>query len=720
MNFLSNIKSLFNQHSYTPQEQFLKDKINMLNIIMLVVGITVFAFSILRYIQGEYLQANVDVVLFLTIIYSAILLAKDKQKLTFVARILIVTSTMVILVIMVHMTEVETRYLWISIVTYLMFYFLGSKEGKVWFLALTGIITTLFILEIIEMPRMSFIIYLVTSSLLAFFFIKYEKIKDTSEQFFLNYTDELNMKVDEKVIELQEQKEMLESLFQKSYDGILLIENKKFVKCNEAIVKMLHYESADDFLNLHPSQLSPEFQPDGISSEEKADRMMQICVEKGSNNFEWVHTKANGENFWCDITLTYLHLKSGDIIHTIWRDISDKKMLQEENEKMYHNLESEVQKRTQELQAAMRTKSDFLANMSHEIRTPLNAILGFINILKKEEQNPTRLQHFNIIQSSSQSLLRIINDILDFSKIESNKLDIENKEFNILKTFQDSYLLFLKKAKEKNIILTLNIDTQTPQQVVGDIVRVKQIISNLLSNAIKFTQESGTISINVSYKEEYLACSIIDNGIGIESSNLSKIFYSFSQADTSTTRKFGGTGLGLSISRHLAELMNGSLIATSTVNKGSTFTFRIMLENRGSQYKELDDIALDTEALVFNSSSKVLVVEDNKTNQMLMKIMLLDLSIDCDIADNGLEAVQKVKTQEYDLILMDENMPKMNGIEATKTIRGLGYREIPIVAVTANTLKGDKEKFLEAGMDDYLSKPLNSDEFTSILNKYLN
>ena len=720
MNFLSNIKSLFNQHSYTQEERFLKDKITMLNIIMLVVGTTIFAFSILRYLQGEQLQANVDMALFLTIVYSAMLLSKDKKNLIIVARILIIASTIVILLLMIRMTAVETRYLWISIVTYLMFYFLGAKEGKRWFIGLTVLVTTLFLLNIIHMSAMSFVIYLVTSSLLAFFFIKYEKIKDKSEQFFLNYTSELNKKVDEKVAELQEQKEVLESLFQKSYDGILLIENAKFVKCNDAIVKMLQYKSADELLNLHPSQLSPEFQPDGESSEDKANRMMRLCIEQGSHNFEWVHQKANGENFWSDITLTYLHLKSGNIIHTIWRDISDKKALEVENEKMYHNLESEVQKRTQELQVAMRTKSDFLANMSHEIRTPLNAILGFINILKKGEQHPTRLKHFDIIQSSSQSLLRIINDILDFSKIESNKLDIETNKFDILKTFEDTYLLFLTKASEKNITLKLNIAADTPQQVLGDIVRVKQIISNLLSNAIKFTPEDGAITINVSYTDEYLECSVIDSGIGIEASNLSKIFDSFSQADTSTTRKFGGTGLGLSISKHLAELMDGSLHATSIINEGSTFTFRIKLVKEQNQDNNVNDSTLDTEESGFNSSNKLLVVEDNKTNQMLMTILLQDLSLQCDVADNGFEAVNKVQYQEYDLILMDENMPIMNGIEATKNIRKLGFTSIPIIAVTANALKGDKEKFLDAGMNDYLSKPIDTKEFKLILNKYLN
>ena len=720
MNFLSNIKSLFNQHSYTREERFLKDKITMLNIIMLVVGITIFAFSIFRYFQGEYFQANIDMLLFLSIVYSSILLRKNKNKLIFVARLLIIMATLVILPLMIRMTDIETRYLWISIITYLMFYFLGSKEGKIWFISFTGLITTLFLLNIIHMSAMSFIIYIVTSSLLAFFFIKYEKIRDTSETFFLNYTSELNTTVDEKIAEIKEQKEVLELLFQKSYDGILLIENAKFVKCNDAIVKMLQYSSADELLNLHPSQLSPEFQPDGASSEKKANKMMQMCIEKGSHNFEWVHQKANGENFWSDITLTHLHLKSGSIIHTIWRDISDKKTLEEENKKMYHNLESEVQKRTQELQVAMRTKSDFLANMSHEIRTPLNAILGFINILKKGEQDSTRLKHFDIIQSSSQSLLRIINDILDFSKIESNKLDIENNTFDIIKTLDHTYLLFLTKASEKNITLKLNIDANTPQQVIGDIVRVKQIISNLLSNAIKFTPEDGLITINVSYKGNYLECNVIDSGIGIKASNLSKIFDSFSQADTSTTRKFGGTGLGLSISKHLAELMDGSLSATSSVNEGSTFTFCIKLVKEQNQENNVHDSTLDIEESTFTSSNRVLVVEDNKTNQMLMTILLQDLSLQCDIADNGLEAVKKVESKEYDLILMDENMPEMNGIEATKAIRKLGFTEVPIVAVTANALKGDKEKFLKAGMNDYLSKPIDNEEFTTILNKYLN
>ena len=390
-----------------------------------------------------------------------------------------------------------------------------------------------------------------------------------------------------------------------------------------------------------------------------------------------------------------------------------------ELQKQKDNLESEVTRRTNELLIANRAKGDFLANMSHEIRTPLNAILGFISILKRDEKNASRKKYFDIVDNSGKTLLTIINDILDFSKIENGKLDIEKSCFNVKKAYEDVYSLFYEKAKEKDISLSLELDENIPLSVLGDVVRVKQIISNLLSNAIKFTPKDGKISIYVSYAKdsEHLSCSIKDSGIGISSENLQHIFSSFSQADSSTTRKFGGTGLGLSISKHLVELMSGSIGVKSVIDEGTTFTFDILLET-SKEMMEVDNEISDETQISFNNKTQILVVEDNKTNQMLLKMLLLDVNLSCDMAENGLEAVKKVQEKKYDLILMDENMPVMNGIEATKKIRELNEKA-PIVAVTANALKGDKEKFIDAGMNDYLSKPIDNVEFIKVLQKYL-
>jgi len=720
MYFTNKLKPFLNNHKYKESEQFLKDKITVLNIIILFMVPTISLFAIFRLIEAQYIQAFVDSMLVVAIMFGHKLLAKDKKNIYITARIILLFAIITVLSVVIRMDTIDTRFTWVSLLIYLIYYLLGIKEGHKWFLGLMGILILSFTFHLINISLLSFIIFLIINTVLAFFLVQYENIKKQSEAYFLNNAKHLHLAVEEKTSELKEQKEMLELLFEKSYDGILLLENKKIIKCNEAIIKMLQYQSADELLNSHPSTLSPELQPDGSNSVEKSNEMIQICIENGSHNFEWVHKKANGENFWCDITLTYLHLKSGNIIHTVWREISDKKALEAENAKMYNNLESEVEKRTKELNVAMRAKGDFLANMSHEIRTPLNAILGFITLLRKDEKDKKRQKYFDIVHTSSHTLIRIINDILDFSKIENNKLEIENKEFNIVKAFEDVHLLFLEKAKEKNISLTLNINFNTPLYVLGDVIRVKQIISNLISNAIKFTKNRGKIKIDLSYKDSYLTCSIEDNGIGISQENLSNIFNSFSQADTSTTRKFGGTGLGLSISKHLVELMHGSISVSSEINKGTIFTFTIELKEVGSKVTNLPTNLKSMQEYHFNIESKILVVEDNKTNQMLMKMLLLDLDLECDIVENGLEALDRVKSKEYNIILMDENMPIMNGIEATKNIRELGFKSIPIVAVTANALKGDKEKFLAAGMNDYLSKPINTKEFKFILNKYLN
>ncbi len=391
------------------------------------------------------------------------------------------------------------------------------------------------------------------------------------------------------------------------------------------------------------------------------------------------------------------------------------------NESMKQNanyVAQEVVKRTNQIEIANRAKSDFLANMSHEIRTPLNGIMGFIDILFKNETDKQKRDKLKIINESASSLLTIINDILDFSKIEQNKLLIEKHPFNIRDTFNLIVELFFGKAREKNIKIDISIDEALPNRTIGDITRTKQIFSNLLSNAIKFANEDSTIVVNINYIKDKneLYCEVIDNGIGIEESKLDSIFNLFEQEDSSTTRKFGGTGLGLSISKALVEMMGGEIGVSSELNVGSRFFFSIPLVE--VEDEDIVDDDMDIENI--SVDGKVLVVEDNKTNQMLLTMLLDDLDLDVDVVDDGSKAVEAVKKVKYDLILMDENMPIMNGTEATKIIKTIDVaKDIPIIAVTANALKGDKERFLEYGMDDYISKPIDSKELEIIIKKYL-
>ncbi len=378
-----------------------------------------------------------------------------------------------------------------------------------------------------------------------------------------------------------------------------------------------------------------------------------------------------------------------------------------------------AQKMAIKAKMASKAKSDFLANMSHEIRTPLNAILGFIDLLREKESDPEKLRYIGTIQNSSNTLLGIINDILDFSKIESNNLQIEKVDFNTYDELNSLADLFRAKASEKSVSLTFKMDKNIPKALVSDPLRIKQVIANLLSNAIKFTPRNGRVELIIGYKEGCLNVSVKDNGIGIAKEKQKDIFKAFLQAESSTTRKFGGTGLGLTISSRLVKMLGGELKLESKIGHGSRFYFSIPVE-KGVYQKRIKKSTDDAQKI---KGRRVLLVEDNKANQMFMSLILKKFGLIFDIANDGNEAVEAFKNNYYDLILMDENMPNLNGIEATKIILAMEKEQkrehTPIVALTANALKGDRERFIEAGMDEYMTKPVNKDKLLQIFTQFL-
>jgi len=378
----------------------------------------------------------------------------------------------------------------------------------------------------------------------------------------------------------------------------------------------------------------------------------------------------------------------------------------------------ELEEKTRLANVANSAKSEFLANMSHEIRTPLNAILGFVDLLKNENKGRKSLEYVNIIDSSSQSLLQIIEDILDFSKIESGKLEIDKIDFEAKKEFEIITHLFSAKCSQKNISLELNIDKNMPQSINTDPLRIKQVISNMLSNAVKFTEGGKKITVSIEYNNKSLRVSVADEGKGIAKDKLSHIFDAFSQEDNSTTREYGGTGLGLSISTKLVELLGGQLKVKSELGVGSEFYFTIPIGIGKIQVVE-QVASTNTEF----ENKKVLLVEDNTANQMFMKIVLKQLKMSFVVANDGIEAIEKFKVEKFDVVLMDENMPNMNGIESTRHIREYeeeyNLKRTPIVALTANALKGDREKFLAANMDEYLTKPINKQRLSDAFNTLL-
>ncbi len=376
-------------------------------------------------------------------------------------------------------------------------------------------------------------------------------------------------------------------------------------------------------------------------------------------------------------------------------------------------------------EAATKAKAIFLANVSHEIRTPMNGIIGMIDIMKRTTLTAEQLEYIDIMGISGENLLMIINDVLDFSKIEAGQITFEQIRFNLRKEVTEVVKILRYKAIQKELELSVNIDPDVPEMLIGDALRLKQILINLCNNSIKFTSQ-GFVKINVRVDEVSdstirLYFEVQDSGIGISPENQSKLFKSFAQAETSTTRKFGGTGLGLAISKNLVELMNGKIGIISEEGKGAIFHFDCEFSISTEVLSESEQHQSD-EILVHEKKLKILLAEDNVINQKVAKLNLEKLGHSVEVAADGQQAMDKFLNEAPDVIFMDIQMPGTDGIEATKNIREWEQLQkvsnpVPIVAMTANTLNSDKELFIAAGMDDYLSKPIKINEVIGVLER---
>ncbi len=515
--------------------------------------------------------------------------------------------------------------------------------------------------------------------------------------------------------QISAERDRYRSLIQTAPDMIfsLAVEDGSIISLNPAFERLTGW-STEAWINKPFTSLShPDDVPRAIAN------IHQVILGDAIPPFELRILTKSGENRSAEFIVTP-HRDEKRVVRFILgiaRDITDRK-----------RAEQDLRAAKEAAEAASHTKSEFLANMSHEIRTPMNGFIGMTGLLLETPLNAHQRDYVETIRSSGETLLTLINDILDFSKIESGKLELENHPFDLANCISGSLDLVAAKAGEKGLRLHSEIEDGCPGILVGDVTRVRQILVNLLNNAVKFTAE-GEVSVHARARPKTsafheLRVSVRDTGVGIPAKRVARIFESFSQADASTTRKFGGTGLGLTISKHLAELMGGRIWVESEVDQGSVFHFTIQtrvplgdeklaFEERTHRRSQVD------RELARRLPLRILIADDNVINQKVAHLLLENMGYRADLAANGLEVLEAVARQRYDVVLMDVQMPELDGLETTRRIHDdLEQDRWPkIIAVTAGAMRGDREKCLAAGMDDYVSKPVQADELQAALKR---
>ena len=491
-------------------------------------------------------------------------------------------------------------------------------------------------------------------------------------------------------------------------------ENLNIIDCNAEVYRLFNLPDKKEFFE-HFYDLMPAYQPDGKHSRTEVGRKLRQALLTGFLKFDWMHQDFNGELIATEVCLVRVKYDRKWIVAAYVRDMRELKAMLGEMRKK----EEELRVARDQAEQSSRTKSEFLANMSHEIRTPMNAIVGMTHLLAATPLNEKQLNYVEKAEHSAKLLLCIIDEVLDFSKIDAGRLLFESIIFSLPKVVKHVEDMLVQSAHSKNLKLRFSMGEGLPEFLVGDPVRLEQVLLNITNNAIKFT-DMGGVSVHVERVGKVeendgqveLLFTVSDTGIGMTSKQVGNLFKPFTQADSSISRKYGGTGLGLAISRSLVEMMNGQIWCESKPGLGSRFYFMVRLPLASADfsnkpaYEQVAVRELDSYAAL--NGMQVLLAEDNEINQMIAREFLSAVGIEVDVAENGLEVLSALQRKKYDLVLMDIQMPVMDGLAATEAIRSMiEYKNLPIIAMTAHAMVGDREISLKSGMNDHITKPID-------------
>jgi PAS domain S-box-containing protein len=512
----------------------------------------------------------------------------------------------------------------------------------------------------------------------------------------------LARRVEQTAASLEEREVDYRRIFEHAHDAILLFDPKdeRILNANQRACEIYGF-SRDELIGLSLASIS--------KNPELGRSRVNLCVERGTfYNFDTVQYRKDGEEIHLEVNASVVEHQGRTAILSINRDITERRKAEE------------LLRAKEAAEQANEAKGRFLANMSHEIRTPMGAILGLAEILRRAEMSEKDREYVEILASSAEGLLRLIDDILDFSKIDAGSLTVEHDAFRLRPLLRQLIDLFSPRARSIGIELLLEIDPELPEVIESDDTRLRQVLLNLLGNALKFTEEGEVILRVFATGNDWLRFEVADTGIGIEEEALNRLFQPFTQADESTTRRYGGTGLGLAISKNLVELLGGQLSCTSTPGEGSTFGFQIPLVAGALRDHAAETPELEAKKESLRGQFHLLLVEDNAVNRLVAVSHIEHLGYTVTCAASGTEALDLLRTPDHsiDLVLMDCHMPDLSGFEVTRTLRGENLH-LPIIALTARAMSGDRESCLAAGMNDYLAKPFRQEDLATILDHWL-